>query len=146
VFAPPGGFPPVARVPGGRLDWQAMRCPDLAGTWTALLSWFDEQEVLVLPRLTGIGPTVRLDADLSADRPATAAEVAVAADRLRRVVDCFGLPAVYVGQVHAGPAQELASVTVRAVAGGIVHELTLVAAWYVVESVDIDRSLSPAVT
>jgi hypothetical protein len=130
-----------------------MRCADVTGTWAAVRSWFDERGVLVLPRLTGVGPTVRLDGDLAVesaseldfDRPATAAELALAVGRLQRVVERFGLPVVYVGQVRVGPDRDPASVTIRAVAGGIVHELTLVASWYAAEYIDIDRSISPLV-
>jgi hypothetical protein len=61
------------------------------------------------------------------------------------VVEKFDLPVVYVGQVCIGVDRDPASVTIRAVAAGIVHELTLVASWYAAEDIDIDRSLSPAV-
>jgi hypothetical protein len=126
-----------------------MRCSDLTATWLTLRTWFEERGVLVLPRLTGVGPTVCLECDLApdlvSDRPATGAELAVAIGRLQRVVERFAVPVVYVGQVRNGPDDGPASVTVRAVAGGIVHELTLVASWYAAEDIDIDRSLFPIV-
>ncbi len=101
--------------------------------------------MLVLPRLTGAGPTVCLDGDLPLDRPASGTELAIAVSRLCRVVEGFALPVVYVGQVRTEPDGAPASVTIRAVAGGIVHELTLVASWYAKQDIDIDRSLSLAV-
>jgi hypothetical protein len=106
-----------------------MRCGDLAGTWTGLRDWLTAREVLVLPRLEYAGPTSRLDADVDPTRPATPAEVDAAVARLRELVRRFDVRAVYVG--YAGDdAGELAAVTVRAMAGGVVHELTLVAASY----------------
>jgi hypothetical protein len=122
-----------------------MRCTDLAGTWRSLRCWFEEREVLVLPRLTGIGPTVCLDGDMGLDRPASRTELALAVSRLCRIVEGFALPVVYVGQVRTEPDGAPASVTIRAVAGGVVHELTLAASWYAAQDIDIDRSLSPAV-
>jgi hypothetical protein len=105
-----------------------MRCRDLAGTWDELRAWLQAADVLVLPRLTGVDPGVRLDCDLPAERPATPGEVAIATGRLRAIVERFEVPAVYVGQVRAESSGELASVTVRVMAGGILHELTLAAA------------------
>jgi hypothetical protein len=99
-----------------------MRCPDLADTWRSLRSWFEERDVLVLPRLTGVGPTVCPDGDLPLDRPASVTELAVAVSRLCRVVEGFALSVVYVGQVRGEPGGVPASVTIRAVAGGIVHD------------------------
>jgi hypothetical protein len=121
-----------------------MRCADLVGTWEGLLCWFDDRRVLVLPRLTGVGATVRLDGDIGCERPAEPAEVALVLDRLRGVVERFGIPAVYVGQVRVGAAGRLASVTVRAPAGGVIHELTLAAAWYGAQDIDLDRAVFPS--
>jgi hypothetical protein len=124
-----------------------MRCSDLIGTWRELRTWFEARGVLVLPRLTGVAPTACLEcdlaSDLASDGSASGAELAVALDRLRGVVERSALPVVYVGQVRVGPDGDPASVTVRAVISGIVHELTLVAPWYAAEGIDIDRSLSP---
>jgi len=99
-----------------------MRCDDLARAWSDLHDWFAQADVLVLPRLEYAGPTARLDADLDPTRPATPAEVTATVDQLRELVRRFEVRAVYVG--HAAPD----AVTVRVVAGGVVHELTLVAA------------------
>jgi hypothetical protein len=82
---------------------------------------------------------VRLDGDIGCELPAQDVEVALVLDRLRAVVDRFGIPAVYVGQVRAGASGELASVTVRAPAGGVVHELALTATWYGRQDIDLDR-------
>lgn len=117
-----------------------MRCLDLTGTWTDLQSWFEARDVLVLPRLTGLDPGVRLDCDLSPDRPTTEAEAAGILERLRQVVVRYQVPAVYVGQVRAESTGDLASVTIRVMAGGILHELTLAAAWYVGQHIDYERS------
>ncbi|OLE29442.1 MAG: hypothetical protein AUG44_04025 [Actinobacteria bacterium 13_1_20CM_3_71_11] len=99
-----------------------MRCGDLGRAWTDLRDWFAEVDVLVLPRLEYAGPTARLDADLDPTRPATPTEVAATVAQVRELVRRFDVRAVYVG--HAAPD----AVTVRVVAGGVVHELTLVAA------------------
>jgi hypothetical protein len=111
-----------------------MRCADLAGTWTELLEWFGQRGVLVLPQLTADTLLVRLDADIDQKRTATPEEVARAADRLRAVIDHFGVQAVYVQQTPSpSPGRvcpEPAVITARVVAGGVVHELTLFAAWY----------------
>jgi hypothetical protein len=122
-----------------------MRCADLTGTWRDLRDWLDARDVLVLPRLTGDWPMVRLDDDLAPDRPATVAEVAMVVDRLRQVIDRFAVPAVYVGQVYGDPAPELGGVTIRVMAGGILHELALSAAWQVGHLLDLEQSLLPAV-
>ena len=102
-----------------------MRCEDLAGTWTDLRAWLADRDVLVLPRLEFTGPTTRLDADVDPTRPATPGEVAAVLERFRAVVTRFEVRAIYVGE--AGGA---AAVTLRVVAGGVVHELTLVATGY----------------
>lgn len=107
-----------------------MRCVDLTGTWSELREWFDAKDVLVLPRLTGDGPAVRLDGDLDPDQPATPDEVARVVERLRQVVARFAVPVVYVGQVRGEPDGPASRVTVRVMAGGILHELTLAAAWH----------------
>jgi hypothetical protein len=117
-----------------------MRCTDLTRTWTELRTWFEGQDVLVLPRLTGLDPGVRLDCDLSPDRPTTEAEAANVLYRLRQVIERYHVPAVYVGQVHAESTGDLASVTVRVMAGGILHELALTAAWYLGQHSEFDRS------
>lgn len=111
-----------------------MRCADLAETWNGLLTWFDQRGVLVLPQLSADTLLVRLDADVDQKRTATPEEVARAADRLRAVIDHFGVRAVYVQQTPSpSPGRacaEPAVITARVVAGGVVHELTLFAAWY----------------
>lgn len=115
-----------------------MRCTDLTETWTALRDWLDQAGVLILPRLDRLdrdGPTVRLDAEVDHTRPATAGEVDRVIRLLRAVIERFGAPAVYVGQTAWDRADDghpgsLAIVTVRVPAGGVLHELTLVAAWY----------------
>jgi hypothetical protein len=122
-----------------------MRCADLTGTWSELRGWLAARNVLVLPRLTGDWPTVRLDDDLPPERAATAAEVDTVVDRLRQVIDRFAVPAVYVGQVPGEPAAEPSGVTIRVMAGGILHELTLSAARYARFDLDLEQSLIPAV-
>ena len=111
-----------------------MRCADLAETWTELLAWFDQRGVLVLPQLSADTLLVRLDADVDQKRTATPEEVTRAADRLRAVIEHFGVRAVYVQQTPSpSPGRvcpEPAVITMRVVAGGVVHELTLFAAWY----------------
>jgi hypothetical protein len=111
-----------------------MRCADLADTWTGLLEWFDQREVLVLPPLSADTLLVRLDADVDQKRTATPAEVERATDRLRAVIEHFGVRAVYVQQTPSpSPGRvspEPAVIIMRVVAGGVVHELTLFAAWY----------------
>jgi len=111
-----------------------MRCDDLVGTWAALISWFDAHGVLVLPRLSGALPVVRLDADLG---PLLAADEALvrAVARVKALVERFDARAVYVNRVGAETAahnggREMSIVTMRILGGGVVHELTLVAAWY----------------
>ncbi|HKT05635.1 MAG TPA: hypothetical protein VJT31_39485 [Rugosimonospora sp.] len=120
-----------------------MRCADLTGTWSELRAWFDARNVLVLPRLTGNWPVVQLDGDLAPDRPATGAEVASVVERLRQVVDRFAVPAVYVGTVAGESGAELSGVTIRVMAGGILHELTLTAAWYAGYDIDVEQVLVP---
>jgi hypothetical protein len=95
-----------------------MRCADLDGTWAVLRDWFDQAGVLVLPPLRGVRAGVSLDADLPDGHPATGAEQASVLDRMRALITHFDVRAVYVGRTDA-------SVTLRAVAGGVVHELTL---------------------
>src|SRR5690242_13886096 len=98
-----------------------MRCDDLAGTWAALISWFDAHAVLVLPRLSGDLPVVRLDADLG---PLLAADEALtlAVGRVKALVERFDARAVYVNRVGSDTAEhnggrEMSIVTVRVVGG-----------------------------
>jgi hypothetical protein len=120
-----------------------MRCRDLTGTWHELHEWFMANNVLVLPRLTGTGPTVRLDGDLAPDRPATAAEIAIVTERVRQIVERFAIPAVYVGKVADDLSGDASTVTVRVMAGGVLHELTLTSLWYVGQDFDLDRVPEP---
>jgi hypothetical protein len=108
-----------------------MRCEDLAGTWRGLRGWLAAADVLVLPRLEYAGPSARLDAEVDPTRPASRAEVEATVATLRDLVRRFDVRAVYVG--YAGdPTDAPAAVTLRVMAGGVVHELTLVAAGYAV--------------
>jgi hypothetical protein len=111
-----------------------MRCANLAETWAELLAWFDQRGVLVLPPLSADTLLVRLDADVDQKRTATPDEVARSCARLRAVIEHFGVRAVYVQQTPSpSPGQvcpDPAVITARVVAGGVVHELTLFAAWY----------------
>jgi hypothetical protein len=116
-----------------------MRCRDLTGTWRELLDWFVANNILVLPRLTGTGPTARLDGDLAPDRPATAAELVTVTDRVRQIIERFRIPVVYVGQVADDLSGEASTVTIRLMAGGVLHELTLTSLWYVDQDFDLDR-------
>ena len=101
-----------------------MRCGNLVDTWTELLDWFDQRDVLVLPPLVADLPLARLDA--SAGDPVA---------RLRHLIDHFAVRVVYidvVDGVRAGTREpEPAVVTVRVLVQGAVHELKLFAAWYV---------------
>jgi hypothetical protein len=105
-----------------------MRCDDLAGTWAGLTAWFDQRGVLVLPQLCVDQPVVRLDADLDSSPTVGPADVARVTGLLRAVVERFDLRAIYVHQLGGDPEPTI--VTVRAMAGGVVHELVLCAAWY----------------
>jgi hypothetical protein len=96
-----------------------VRCADLAETWADLTTWFAERGVLVLPQLCADQPVVRLDTDRTADP----------GQLLRAIIDRFDLRAVYVHHL-AGGEPDPTIITVRAVAGGVVHELVLCAAWY----------------
>jgi hypothetical protein len=107
-----------------------MRCEDLAGAWSDLRAWLAGMDVLVLPRLEFTGPTTRLDADVDPTRPAEPGEVAAVLARFRAVVSRFEVRAVYVGEAGGARVGGPAAVTVRVVAGGVVHELTLVATGY----------------
>ena len=112
-----------------------MRCDDLPRTWQELHDWFADAGVLVLPRLEFTGPGTRLDADVDPARPATPDELAMVLARLRAVVSHLGARVAYVGQVDdrrlaPGAEPEVAAVTIRIVAGGVVHELALIATWY----------------
>src|SRR5215213_1036896 len=104
-----------------------MRCPDLAATWTDLTGWFDRRGILVLPQVCTGPLVVQLDADTDQGGTASAAELDRVTGRLRAVVERFGVRAVYVHQAGGIPGDELrqgpGSVTVRVVAGGVVHEL-----------------------
>jgi hypothetical protein len=113
---------------------------DLAQTWSELRGWFDAHGVLVLPRLTTSGPLVKLDADVDQMRAASETDLSRATGRLRALVERFDVRAVYVHQIGGEPISvpggdravcgEPSIVTVRVMAGGVVHELTLFAAWY----------------
>jgi hypothetical protein len=104
-----------------------MRCGDITETWGKLREWLEASNVLVLPALEAFGPIVRLDADIEGDRDATPEEQERALGRVTAVVESFGVRAVYVGQTGTdGPA----AVTIRVMAGGVVHELAMVASWY----------------
>jgi hypothetical protein len=112
-----------------------MRCVDLPDTWTKLAGWFDQHGILVLPQLCADGPVVRLDADVDQGRTARPADLERVVSRLCAVVERFGARAVYVHRVGGEPAaedeeRELSIVTVRVMAGGVVHELMLFAGWY----------------
>ena len=96
-----------------------VRCSDLAETWADLTRWFADHGVLVLPELCANQPVVRLDTEGSADP----------GQLLRAIIDRFDLRAVYVHHLR-GDEPDPAIITVRAVAGGVVHELVLCAAWY----------------
>lgn len=102
-----------------------MRCADLNQTWTELSSWFDRTGVLVLPHLRADGPTVRLDADTEPSRGDDPAELERQLDRLRTIIKHFGVRAVYVSR-----DEQAEVLTIRVVAGGVVHQLMLVAGWY----------------
>jgi hypothetical protein len=102
-----------------------MRCSDLNQTWIELSSWFDRNGVLVLPHLRADGPSVRLDADTDPSRSADPAELTRQLDRLRKLIEHFGVRAVYVSR-----DEQAGVLTVRVVAGGVVHQLMLVADWY----------------
>jgi hypothetical protein len=74
---------------------------------------------------------VRLDANTGE----TTDPIDVAVGRLQRLIDHFGVRAVYVEQFDALPlgvdaVPELAGVTVRVLVAGAVHELRLYAGWY----------------
>ena len=108
-----------------------MRCADLTATWAELTRWLERRDVIVLPPLVAHLPMVRLDATTGETTDPTD----VAVDRLRRLVDHFGVRAVYVEQFDALPlgvdaVPELAGVTVRVLVAGAVHELRLYAGWY----------------
>jgi hypothetical protein len=132
-----------------------MRCTDLGRTWNELADWLDRSDVLVLPVFRGGEPIARLDDDLDRSRDATAAEIDQVLGRLRAVIGRFGIRAVYVRQTTwdadtdwaagaglshaplplgsgAAPASSgpLTRVTLRVLAGGVVHEVPMVAGWY----------------
>lgn len=113
-----------------------MRCADLTGTWIELSAWFDRNGVLVLPHLRADAPTVRLDGDASADTDH--GELDRQLDRLRMIIKHFGVRAVYVTREERSSA-----ITIRVVAGGVVHELMLVADWYA-EFLDETIGTAPA--
>lgn len=106
-----------------------MRCADLPAAWTELTRWLQSRGVLVLPPLAAQLPLVRLDANACGD----SAEDAIGL--LRRVIEHFGVRAVYVERLRAvrpsTDKPEPAVLTVRVLASGIVHELRLFAGWYV---------------
>lgn len=115
-----------------------MRCADLTQTWMELSSWFEQNGVLVLPPLRAEGPTVRLDADTDPRYGADPAELERQLARLRAVIEHFRVRAVYVTSDERARA-----VTIRVVAGGVVHELMLVAGWYA-EFLDDTIGVTPA--
>jgi hypothetical protein len=102
-----------------------MRCADLNQTWIELNSWFDRNGVLVLPHLRAEGPSVRLDADTDPSCSGHPVELARQLDRLRKIIVHFGVRAVYVSR-----DEQAGLLTIRVVAGGVVHQLMLVADWY----------------
>jgi hypothetical protein len=108
-----------------------MRCADLTFTWAQLTGWLERADVLVLPPLVAQLPLVRLDADTDGTPESTE----VALTRLHRLIEHFGVRAVYVDRLRApragAAAPELAVVTVRVLVAGAVHELRLFADWYV---------------
>jgi hypothetical protein len=112
-----------------------MRCPDLAATWADLTDWFDRHGILVLPQVSAGPLVVRLDADVDQNATAGPAELDRVTGRLRAVIEQFGVRTVYVRRVGGVPGDEMrhgpGEVTVRVVAGGVVHELSLSASWYV---------------
>lgn len=110
-----------------------MRCANLTATWADLTDWLDRRDVMVLPPLTTDLPLVRLAADL----PGTGdiADLECAIDRLHRLIDHFGVRAIYVDQTNGVPTEiddttEPAILTIRMLAAGVVHELKLFAGWY----------------
>jgi hypothetical protein len=108
-----------------------MRCADLTATWAELTRWLERRDVIVLPPLVAHLPMVRLDANTGE----TTDPMDVAVGRLQRLIDHFGVRAVYVEQFDALPlgidaVPELAGVTVRVLVAGAVHELRLYAGWY----------------
>lgn len=123
-----------------------MRCANLVETWDGLRSWLDQHSVLVLPCLHSPWPMARLDADTDQTKAACPEELARVVNRLHAVIERFDVRAVYVqhllgerdhdtnvdadGIPGTRDGGDLGIVTVRAVAGGVVHELTLFAAWY----------------
>jgi hypothetical protein len=112
-----------------------MRCADLTGTWNGLRDGLDKAGILIMPPLEGLRAAVRLDADVTTARPAGPAELDRVLERLRALVARFDIRAVYVGKTHDGPL--LTSVTIRVLAGGVVHELTLAAAaWHLATDLD----------
>lgn len=109
-----------------------MRCANLTDTWVELQRWLDAKDVLVLPPLVANLPLVRLDADCVGDPD----DVERAIGRLRSIVEHFDVRAVYVERIFGSrltdPAErETATLTVRVLAGGAVHELKFFASWYV---------------
>lgn len=111
-----------------------MRCANLDDTWINLTAWFDAHRILVLPPLQATGvPLARLDADAGEDRVASEPELDRVLGRLRALVECFDIRAVYVDQERDRSGrhdQQLGVVTLCVVAGGVVHELRLFAASY----------------
>jgi hypothetical protein len=109
-----------------------MRCANLTDTWAALRDWLDLRNVMVLPPLSANLPLARLDADCTGGP----GDLDRMVECLHALIEHFGIRAVYVGRVdiirtNGGPDPELAVLTVRAPAGGVVHELKLYASWYV---------------
>lgn len=109
-----------------------MRCANLTETWTELHRWFDQHDVLVLPPLVAQLPLTRLDADAVGEDDAAG----LAIGRLRKLIDHFGVRAVYVERLTThrtleDTVPELGVLVVRVLVAGAVHELRLFADWYV---------------
>ncbi len=103
-----------------------MRCANLVDTWAALRRRLEQRDVLILPALSANLPLVRLDGDEAHDPDGLDRVL----DRMHLLIERFGVRAVYVERIGGGP-DDLAVLTVRILAGGVVHELKLFAAWYV---------------
>lgn len=111
-----------------------MRCANLDDTWMSLTAWFDAHRILVLPPLRATGtPVARLDADADKDPVPGEPELARVLGRLRALIECFDIRAVYVHKElyrSGGGDQRLGVVTLSVMAGGVVHELRLFATAY----------------
>jgi hypothetical protein len=103
-----------------------MHCANLVDTWADLRAWLEQRDILILPGLAANLPLAKLDAD-STGSPDDLDRIV---DRLHTLIDHFVVRAVYVDRLYGRP-NELALLTVRVLAGGVVHELKLFAVWYV---------------